>query len=110
MPQADHGEPVFGAHPRFEDGLADEPRFGRQYDLDHADLLRPVAEIVPALAERPRLQGISLAQPVDFFPGGVHVDQQYVAGLNLRLRHGAEHLRGETRATLDREQVNAGGA
>ena len=110
VPQPDDGEAVFGANPGIAHGQADQRGFGGQDDLRRTDLLGAVDKVVSDLAKRPRLELQGLPHLVDAVVRDVHIGEQYVVGLQFRLRGWAEHPGRKPGPTLDGEEVHTPGA
>ena len=88
--EPDHPEPIAIAERGFDHSLARQRGVGRHHDLDHADLLRPVAEVRPG--ERQHLELEPLPERLGVGVPREHVYEQDVAGLQLGPRRGADHV------------------
>ena len=103
--EPDHPEPIAIAERGFDHSLARQRGVGRHHDLDHADLLRPVAEVRPG--ERQHLEVEALPERRGVGVPREHVDQHDVVGLQRGLLRGADHVSREATRALDRDQVRA---
>ncbi len=75
--QPDRGQPTPELHAGRIEGLAKEPRVGRQHDLGHADGLGTVGEVEPG--QRQRVQTELGAQGPGLTDRRCAVEQQHVA-------------------------------